>query len=384
MRSLCNLFVGGLLLATTQAQTAEFKRGAPIELEGGVKLRLIHLSGPIEAGDVEQLEKILRPNESEVTLEFDSSGGDFQTGIALAKFISKRNIQTLVGENHRCFSACAIAFLGGTMIGEESALFPARSVHPTARLGFHAPFLDVVDGQYDRDRVERAYDRAVRTIVQTVRTADFMHVNAADIAALMVPQRDELLQLDTVGLLGRYAVVPTGIETPERITRTMAVSLCVNGWEWADNAKFGYTEPMTDMFELAQQSMDALDWDAAKASFRSTNPYGEDTRTTVLPIGPGGEGSYAFCLVDQIKHESESRIECRGFIRYDTVKEAIAVGRDWGEVELPCKIPEVMDPTVGYGLFSYGWALVPPDTRLNDVRITLENLAKTEKPLPAP
>jgi hypothetical protein len=200
----------------------------------------------------------------------------------------------------------------------------------------------------------------------------------------MVPQRDELLYLDTVGLLGRYAVVPTGVRAPEHFTRTMAMSLCVNGWNWADNDKLDYTQPLTDMFELAGQSMEELEWDAGKASFRSINPYGEDTRTTIIPITPAGEGTYAFCLVDQIKSDVASRVECRGFIRYETLKEAVKVAKAWDEVEIPCKIPEVMDPTVGYSLFSYGWAFAPPDTPVAELGATLDRLAKTEKPLPAP
>lgn len=375
--SICALFI-------PPAEAARFKRMPAVDSHG-LPIAYIELEGPIAAGDVERLDKLIREEDHDILLSLNSSGGDFQAGVALAKYINTKPIATTVQGRNQCLSACAIAFLGGTYWGEETSEWPSRSVDPTAKVGFHAPFLEIAEGQYDAERISRAYDRAVRTIVQTIRAAPYMQVAAEDVAALMVAQREELFVLDTTERLGRYAVFPAGLKMPKRLTTSMAVSLCTNGWSLSDTEFYDLRTDATDLFDLALETMEDANWSASAASFRSTTPFGEDARSIVIPIGPGAEGTLTFCIVDQVAGDSE-RVDCRGFIRYELVSEAVDAAREWGDVEIPCEMPTLIDPRREDENLLYGnaWAFVPPRTPLAEIKPTLDRLAATEKELPKP
>lgn len=374
------------VLGSNTVEAAEFQRLPQVEIPGrGIPIQRVKLNGPIEAGDVDRLKKLIRTNEMEIVLSLNSNGGDFQAGIALARFLKERTIATTVTGTDQCLSACAIAFLGGTYAADEGASWPARSIESGAKVGFHAPFLDLAEGQYDSERVARAYDRAVRTIVQTIQTAPYMQVAADDVAALMAPQREQMLVLDTAELLGRYSVVLSGLQLPKRFTRSMAVSLCTNGWDLSDKTGWEFGKRGEDFFQLAVEMMEKASWSPKKATFRSTTPFGEDARSMVIPIGPGPEDTMTFCIVDRVKGE-EPRVDCRGFIHYERISEAVEVAREWSDVEIPCKMPTIVDPMMDVYSFIYrdAWAFVPPRTPLTTIKSTLDGFDETEEDLAKP
>ncbi|MDP2063156.1 MAG: hypothetical protein Q8Q63_01565 [Phaeovulum sp.] len=82
-------------------------------------------------------------------------GGSYLAGIEIARLIQGR-FATRVETGGECYSACAIAFMAGSSEHPEDVLFdwnpednlpgweagPKRTLSPTSRLGFHAPYIN--------------------------------------------------------------------------------------------------------------------------------------------------------------------------------------------------------------------------------------------------
>lgn len=88
--------------------------------------RSILLSGGINDGSAEQLDRALETAPGVTTVVLSSGGGWVREGKMLADVIRKRGLNTYV-EGY-CASACTIAFLAGK----------ERAAAPTAKIGFHA------------------------------------------------------------------------------------------------------------------------------------------------------------------------------------------------------------------------------------------------------
>ena len=67
---------------------------------------------------------------TEAIVVFNSDGGNVIAGVMIGEEINNRKLSTLVPNNARCASACAIAWLGGTK----------RFMGPESRIGFHAAY----------------------------------------------------------------------------------------------------------------------------------------------------------------------------------------------------------------------------------------------------
>jgi tetratricopeptide (TPR) repeat protein len=70
-------------------------------------------------------------SQPKAIIAFQSDGGSVIAGIEIGKIIRLRNFATLVPDNVRCASACALAWLGGAM----------RFMGADAQIGFHAAYV---------------------------------------------------------------------------------------------------------------------------------------------------------------------------------------------------------------------------------------------------
>lgn len=100
--------------------------GPSTRLEVRADGRSILLSGGINDGSAEQLDKALEMAPAVTTVVFSSQGGWIREGQMLADVIRKRGLNTYI-EGY-CASACTIAFLAGR----------ERAAAPSAKIGFHA------------------------------------------------------------------------------------------------------------------------------------------------------------------------------------------------------------------------------------------------------
>jgi hypothetical protein len=120
------------VLAGTSVAAAATISSAPLP---NSDIFVIGVDGPMLPGDYEQFRRVavLHPK---AVVRFNSDGGNLLAGIEIGKLIRLRNFGTLVVSNQRCASACALAWLGGTV----------RFMGATALIGFHAGY-DATSGQ---------------------------------------------------------------------------------------------------------------------------------------------------------------------------------------------------------------------------------------------
>jgi hypothetical protein len=115
---------------------------------GRSDLAVFLLEGPIQGGETLALEGFvgrLPPNRS-VAVILNSPGGNLDEGMKLGRFVHRARVSTFVlGYGGGCFSACAIAFLGG----RDRDGRPSRVKMTGGSLGFHQ-FRRVRDAKADQ------------------------------------------------------------------------------------------------------------------------------------------------------------------------------------------------------------------------------------------
>jgi len=134
---------------------------------GRSDLSVFLLEGPIQGGETLTIESFvgrLPPNRS-VAVILNSPGGNLDEGMKLGRFFHRARISTFVlGYGGGCYSACAIAFLGG----RDHDGRPSRVKMTGGALGFH---------QFRRERdpamADKKYTKAdiEQEVMTTRRTA---------------------------------------------------------------------------------------------------------------------------------------------------------------------------------------------------------------------
>ena len=168
------------------------------------------LSGLIEPGDVDRLRAILPGDGTDagyatmrVTLCLNSPGGSFPEGLAIARYLRQTGIGTHVAAGDECLSACALAFLGGTTLWFEDELFAyaTRNLHPLARLGFHAPRLDLAPGQYNEREVTRAFGLALEATTEIFHRRGELGISEDFALDFLARGGEDFLMIDTANAL---------------------------------------------------------------------------------------------------------------------------------------------------------------------------------------
>jgi len=90
---------------------------------------IVLVQGEFTADDASEFQSKTGPLSKAIVL-FESDGGSVVAGIQIGEIIRLKNFVTLVPNETRCASACAIAWLGGAR----------RFMGPGARIGFHAAY----------------------------------------------------------------------------------------------------------------------------------------------------------------------------------------------------------------------------------------------------
>lgn len=156
------LSIGSLLSFNELALAANVER-----VQGSSIGCTIKLTGTIVDGDAEKVNSVLAETEGEERVCFDSPGGSYLEGLEIAKVI---NEPTGVDEGNRCESACFLAFMSGSTDRLEDRLLLAdRVMHPRAKVGFHAPSLNVDSGSFSSDELNKAYQIALQSIAELLK-----------------------------------------------------------------------------------------------------------------------------------------------------------------------------------------------------------------------
>lgn len=101
----------------------------------------IEATGSFEQGDTARFAAFLRRSQRPdddgwPAISFNSPGGSLTEGILLGRLLRQYSITSLVKRGGECYSACAVAFLGGTQ-AYTTGSGVGRYLEVGAKLGFH-------------------------------------------------------------------------------------------------------------------------------------------------------------------------------------------------------------------------------------------------------
>jgi len=124
MRYLREVFIPFMLLSLGGTPLA-----ATITTSQSNNITIILIKGELKQGDQTVFAK-LEPTSNDTAVVFDSIGGNLIAGLEIGRAIRTKEYLTVVSDNASCFSACALAWLGGK----------ERLAGSNARIGFHAAY----------------------------------------------------------------------------------------------------------------------------------------------------------------------------------------------------------------------------------------------------
>lgn len=193
------------------------------------------IAGDIQSGDLENV----RTAFSAIKQDSDyagfaclhSPGGSYQEGLKIAKFFLDEGIGTLVRSGDRCFSACAIIFMAGTW-WSDAGKSPNRLLHVRGMLGFHAPYLQMSPGTYDKVTIENSFKGGIAALTELIALEPGTPHGEFFPKELIVEMSrrgpSEAFLIDTVRKAVKLNVSLYGLAQPNQITKRMACTACGN------------------------------------------------------------------------------------------------------------------------------------------------------------
>jgi ATP-dependent protease ClpP protease subunit len=189
---------------------------------------IIVLKGPIEAGDAAKIIN-LKDRLYPLTLHLDSPGGSYNEALKIIDAIYPvQPVPTLVNEGSVCYSACALIFMAGHTGGGSAGIFSDRKLHYRARLGFHAPYLSGVQGQFSGAVVEETYRLAIEGLRKLMNKRV---ISASLLTEMLGKGPNEAFVIDNVDKAGRWDIHVFGHRILP-ITRKMFCKACENIEFW--------------------------------------------------------------------------------------------------------------------------------------------------------
>jgi hypothetical protein len=219
----------------------------------------IRMTGMIERGDAETLHKALEQVRSTTTIgsdgtltnvELSSSGGDVLEGIAIGYTFREFSAGTLVRASDVCFSACALAFLGGSALVTAAVSGPWRNIEPGGQVGFHNMWLNHL-GLQNSARGEASsaavagFGIARAGASRIIRYLTDMGIDAGFTARLLGRPID---QFDYIATAGSFIELQTCLTRPVAVTagpERQADNICSNSIGSRARSGSGRVRPVT-------------------------------------------------------------------------------------------------------------------------------------------
>ena len=280
----------------------------------------ILVSGVIRKGDAAKLEQAILSTDKQLAGEdfrgilvgarprssrrvcFDSPGGSFIEGLALGQVLLRARKGSALGADMTCESACALAFLGGSQstAGVEGADEPDRVLHPLGKLGFHAPALNIKDGSFSAETVNKAYLVAIQSIAAIVKEKENViveYVPGTDqrtslrydipnslLLLMLSTSSEDMSYVETIKDASRWGIIiePVSIDSAPEPIQSFA-NAC-------DNVSFFWMERMSALYENppfvdgylgrtasfnVSGSMNLKNWGMRSTGVRLTSDLGE-------------------------------------------------------------------------------------------------------------
>ena len=141
----------------------------------------------------------------------------------------------LAGE--RCESACALAFLGGSInTGTAVIRFQERVIEAGARLGFHAPKLELPDDRsYPAGIVNKAFETALKSAedIHAIKLHEEHSVEAMQdflYQRILSTRPESMYYIETVGDAAMSGISVEGLKIPTQVTEQVIANFCDNAW----------------------------------------------------------------------------------------------------------------------------------------------------------
>jgi len=210
------------------------------------------LKGPIKTGDAEKVRSALHSGDTPLQagatghaqITLDSQGGSFEEAIRLMDLFREVAISTRIEADAECFSACAVAFLGGHHINEASIYWPHRTVDPGGILGFHAPSLENVgEGMVPVEVLSISYEVALEAIAAIIERKEEFQIADSLIETILRTPPSEMYTVETIDDYKRWRIGTNVEETPNwRPNQREMARLCRNVFSWENGASPIVTE----------------------------------------------------------------------------------------------------------------------------------------------
>lgn len=208
---------------------------------------LISLEGEIVEGDLKRLQDVaaahLTGGDGESTANdticLNSPGGNLAEGAAIAEFIFKNGIGTVIEDGDECYSVCAIMFMMGIANGPE-VKFVNRKLHVNGVLGFHRPYLAINSDEMVNVRAFAVvHDIAIESVMKIMILANNLSpwsntsmMRADLIQAMLTHVGNDFFFVDTIEKAGRFEVELMGLPEESGLTAEQAYYACENAFHW--------------------------------------------------------------------------------------------------------------------------------------------------------
>lgn len=368
------------------------------------RVATFRISGDINRGVIskfiETLDKIsIDPQEVwDTAVELNSPGGSFLEGMGLAVEFRRRGVSTIVRGGDECFSACALAFLGGSerlpnpfnIPAEIPNQLPSREVEEGGVLGFHAPYLAVRGGEYTAQNVEEAYRSAVDSIALLINLADHLYVEPTELPRLLEPDRESMYLVNTVDSIRmlwiRY-LHPRRGEGYSPITKSMVENACVNKWHHLRrrSALEGLAKAKRVARDFEEGSRLLNNGEQGKSFGLRRVKYGvASSWVAFMPVSMTLDGkSYVWCVFDPSPLEDMPRVVYRSAGTVDELFSPISADNNfWGFPQNEGLVPTEGELGVFIGMLSI-LDTVPAGTPLANIWPVMKNYQKSEDGLRA-
>lgn len=233
----------------TSAQSAEFTLGGDSESNC-----LFTMSGNIVLGDADRFKSFARSignpdnipvigqanDDEQRFMCLDSPGGNLMEAIEIIEYLLQndtalyeadepfwlRNLGTAVPRDAVCASACAIMFFAGQESEGDFGRYPDRTLHATAKLGFHSPKASFNQQTYTNVEMEEAFNFALEIVTRFFKLSPEMDLPLELVAKNFLTPFEDIFWLDTVSQVSAYNIKLIGIPPLEKIGKNHIQMLC--------------------------------------------------------------------------------------------------------------------------------------------------------------
>ncbi|SKA30802.1 hypothetical protein SAMN02745126_05027 [Enhydrobacter aerosaccus] len=204
--------------------------------------KTLRITGPFEAGDADNLRRtltglkastVVTPGRPLTTASLSSSGGDLVEGFKVGYLFREFDVATVVRKGDSCLSACALAFLGGTISHVPPTVVLGRSVEIGGVVGFHNFYLNPKSREAQEaasapEGIAKGFGEARGAASMLARYVTFMDVEPGFIARMLGRPSDQWEYIDTAGSFIDLKVCPIGLSPPRDPPQTLATNICNN------------------------------------------------------------------------------------------------------------------------------------------------------------